>query len=51
MLASVWERIERSLLRDGYSKLGICGKERAEALNKIVAIIAERVSSIVSGQE
>ena len=40
MVVDLWQRVDRSLSRDAYSKLGVDGMERFSAIRKIVGIVA-----------
>jgi hypothetical protein len=48
MVAYLWERANRSLSCDAYSKLGVDGMERVRAINKIITIIAKRSRLAIS---
>ena len=49
MIADLWERVDRSLSRDAYSRLGVNGPERGSATNKIVGVIVGSSRMVISG--
>ena len=48
-LEKLWERVDLSLSRDGYAKLGVDGPERAKAMKEIVVCMAAGVRRVVLG--
>eukprot|EP00580_Thalassiosira_gravida_P013840 CAMPEP_0201680138 /NCGR_PEP_ID=MMETSP0494-20130426/50147_1 /ASSEMBLY_ACC=CAM_ASM_000839 /TAXON_ID=420259 /ORGANISM="Thalassiosira gravida, Strain GMp14c1" /LENGTH=478 /DNA_ID=CAMNT_0048163817 /DNA_START=36 /DNA_END=1472 /DNA_ORIENTATION=- len=49
MVADLWERVDRSLSRDEYSKLGGGGMERGRAISKIIGIVVHNSRISISG--
>ena len=49
MIADLWERVDRSLSCDAYSKLGVVGLERGSATKKITGIIVHSSQIFISG--
>ena len=49
MVADIWERVDRSLARGSYFKLGMEGLERAMAINKVVGTVVGNSRVVISG--
>eukprot|EP00581_Thalassiosira_minuscula_P015901 CAMPEP_0183718398 /NCGR_PEP_ID=MMETSP0737-20130205/11667_1 /TAXON_ID=385413 /ORGANISM="Thalassiosira miniscula, Strain CCMP1093" /LENGTH=137 /DNA_ID=CAMNT_0025947949 /DNA_START=1 /DNA_END=414 /DNA_ORIENTATION=- len=49
MIADLWERVDRSLSRDAYSKLGVDGLERGGAINEMIGLLVHNSRMFISG--
>ena len=49
MIADLWERVDRVLSRDAYSKLGVDGLKRGSAIKKIIGFIVHSSRMFISG--